>query len=315
MAEGMTAITLKFQADLANLDHQSEKVGEGSNFGFFAVVRNFFRVLTLFLGGLFSPYINLGQGFLIMTLLPCIILSYTMLSFEEPPHEEASPHEGDEAKRQQPVLTFKQKILQILQIVQKPNMKYPLILLLLTFSNPNAAETIMYILTDKEQGGWSFQMYAFNNFIVGVVYATTMITVVSFISKMKFWVMLYVAQVSVCIAMLTNFTLLFASTMPFGWTFAIQVLAGMLYTSASELLLIPIIGRFSTLCPKGLEKFGVTTLATLMVLSATISSSLGGWLLSIFSIKQGSYENFIYPIEIGFGIALFTLAIAPWLIK
>ena len=308
----MTAITLKFEADLSRLDHQAPNVEEGSSFGFFTVARNFFRILTMFLGGVAAQYVTLGQGFLIMAVPPFVILGYTIIFFEEPTRKVPG---AEMQGRRQARLSFSEKAKQILQIVRDPSLKYPLILLFVTFSNPNAAETIMYILTDPVEGGWSFQTYALNNFLVGVVYAATMMAVLSFISKVKFWVLLFVAQVVFSLAMLSNFAVLLVRVMPFGWTFALQFLAGILYASASELLLIPTIGRFSTMCPVGLKNFGVISLATLMTLSSSISGLVSGWLLGFFSIKPASYDNFVYLNQITFGVAVLSLLIFPCLIR
>ena len=307
LAEGMTAITLKFEADLSRLDHQAPNVEEGSSFGFFTVARNFFRILTMFLGGVAAQYVTLGQGFLIMAVPPFVILGYTIIFFEEPTRKVPG---AEMQGRRQARLSFSEKAKQILQIVRDPSLKYPLILLFVTFSNPNAAETIMYILTDPVEGGWSFQTYALNNFLVGVVYAATMTAVLGRVSKMKFWTVLYLSQLLFGVLMLTNFTLCIED-ISFAAAFSIQTVAGVAYFFAVELAMVPFLARIPAACPRHLQAFAVDHFGALLALSHSVNGLLTGLLLSVLAITREDFDGFLEFSAVTFAVSVLMLLLLP----
>ena len=79
----------------------------------------------------------------------------------------------------------------------------------------------------------------------------------------------------------------------------------------SELLLVPIVGRFSKRCPKALEKFGISILSTVVILSHSIGAFLNAVFLTWFSVKEGEYSQVVYPLSISFCVTLLKLTLTP----
>lgn len=93
------------------------------------------------------------------------------------------------------------------------------------------------------------------------------------------------------ISNLLNFALVYANQINFYALFGIMLVQNFFASIGSDLGMIALIGRFSEICPKGLEATGVTFLIALSNVTVMLNGQFSIFLVDYFDIKIGYYER------------------------
>ena len=296
VAEGMTVITLKYQKELADIDGSTEKTGEGANFGYHQVLGNIVRLLFTFLGGYYGTEMPFAAVFYVMSVLPMLVLAFTVLSFEEDSEYYRKTRAEAQSGQEQ---TFFSKLDAILRILSQEDLKMPVGLLVASFMVPNYADSFVLILTDPKMGGWSMKNFAFLKLVLGVVYAGSMSLLLARLQKFRFDRLFFLCGISYLICSVGNTSFAFADRLGFGVMFALQLGVGLVGWLGTDCAVIQIMGRFSSRCPKGLENLGVSCLGTLNIIGMSIGGYISSSFLAAFHVAEGQYGNIFVPMVFG----------------
>ena len=87
LAEGISAVQTKNLQRVAALEALNGKEGEGDDmmkaFGLYNAMRNFFRAIMMFIGGIVVQYTPLWVSAVIMIVYPLVLIGYTIFVFRE----------------------------------------------------------------------------------------------------------------------------------------------------------------------------------------------------------------------------------------
>jgi hypothetical protein len=180
---------------------------------------------------------------------------------------------------------------------------------------PNYGDFFIYILTDPTMGNWSFQTISYASLVGGVLYACCMAGFLALISSLPFKRIYLIGGVAFVSASIAAAILPFADKVSQPGLFALVVFANFLADVGSDCLTIPVIGRFSSNCPKGLENFGISTLLVITVLFNSLSGYLSSSIVSVFSIEEGNYGKIFTPLVITVCLRITALVLTIFFVK
>ena len=313
LAEGMTAITLKYQKKLKELESSDKTLSDGANFGYLQVLGNFTRILCDFLGGFYGIKLEYTQVFLILGVFPCLLIFYSAFCFKEPKETKEMPTIAVAEKGDTPVLdsdsSICSKLIVIKGILLSDGLKYPMMLLLANVMVPTCGDFFVYLITDKDYANWTFEDLAFGNLANGIGYGILMLTLLSQLSKLPFARLLLLGGCLTTISAGLSLMIPYSYKFTYSEFFAVLVIFSLTVGVGSDCAIISIMGRFSSKCPKGLENLGVSTIGTLIVLAGIVGGYASSLLVVVFDVREGSYDNIrtIILITIGCKTAIFLL--------
>jgi hypothetical protein len=180
------------------------------------------------------------------------------------------------------------------------------VLLLIT---PNISDPGTFILVNIKH--WKPFDLSTATLVAGVFYYLSMMFVLNKAKGLKLPYMMLMAAIASNVTNLISFQFTVYEMLQYGSLFTLYVVNYFCSTLSVDFMLIPIVGRFSLKCPKGIESFGVTALAAIVNFSGMTAGVLGSKVLQHFHVEKDQYENLIYPTEISFGYGLFALALLP----
>ena len=319
LAQGMTAITLKYQKKLKDLGSSESNTHEGANFGYLQVLGNFIRILCTFIGGFYGTEIPFPMVYLILSGFPFLLAFYSIFCFSEQRKIQAAEPVIEEGVEAEPAPkagdSLFQDLVTVKNILLSDGLIYPLILLLASLLIPTYGDFFIFLLTDKQFAGWNFKDLAISNLVTGLIYLVLMGTLLSQLSKLPFARLMLIGSGAYSITSIFFLSLPYASHFTFSEMFALNVAGSVTGGVGSDSMIISIMGRFSSRCPKGLENLGIATIATLIILAGIISGYSSSPLVVAFDIKEGSYENVRVPMMITVGCRLLVFLFVPILVR
>ncbi len=318
LAQGMTAITLKYQKKLKELESSKSKTHEGANFGYLQVMGNFIRTLCTFIGGFYGTELAFPTVYLILSGFPILLSLYSICCFSEQRKIDLKPtkKEGEEAVPvPQAGKSLFQNVGTVKDILLSDGLRFPVILLIITLLIPTYGDFFIFLLTDKDFAGWNFKDLAISNLVTGLIYGLLMGMLLSQLSKLPFPRLMLVGSGAYSITSLFFLSLPYSNHFSFSEIFALNVAGSVTGGVGSDSMIISIMGRFSTKCPKGLENLGIATIATLIILAGIISGYASSPLVVAFDIKEGSYSNVRVPMMITVGCRMLVFFFVPLLVR
>ena len=322
MAQGMTAMTLKYQQQISRMD-PSQKVEEGLNFGYQQIVKNLIMMICGYVGGSLAGKVYVGEIYMWMMTIPVLTLLYTFIIFREDTsynvNKKIVENQTEDIIQTTEVSvhnrSVKEKLVIVWSIFKKDEMKYPLVIMLLSALVPQLMETQLFILTDESLGGWSYTTVALNSLFMSSLYTPIMMVILPKILKKKITSLIFFSTVCYSIAAFFLYFLSYIDRINFYLMVGIQITSGVFASFGYDLNLIPIVGKYSSMSPKGLENFGLTVLNMLFAAFSIAGSALSSPLLDVLNIGENSYDNLTYLIMIIFCARIFVMLAVPILLR
>lgn len=112
-------------------------------------------------------------------------------------------------------------------------------------------------------------------------------------------------------AVILNFFYVYTVDFSLYFIFLINFLQAFAANIARDVPMVVLIGRFSKICPKGLEATGVTLLISLCNTSIVIGGQLSIYLVSYFNIKPGYYERSFYGYSVSCLMTALLSSVSP----
>ena len=338
MAQGMTVVTLKYQLRLSKLDPSSTKTHEGLNYGYQKIVSNMARIICVYCGGVMAGNVDIGVIYFSMIIVPVLTLLYTFVIFkediqynlsrgfsenelsevrvvEQEEEEIKLENEGSEIKSGNNNLNFKEKLTIMWKIFKHQDLLFPLIITNLSSMIPSYGELQIYIMTDPSKGGWSYKSIALCALLSGGCYLPIIFHLLPKILAKGDAKVFTIATTFFGLYSFTQFVLLYTDMIHFYLMFVIIMIMGTMASCGTDLTVIPIGGKFSKKCPKGLENFGLTCITTMMTLFSIIGDFLSAPLLSWFDVQENNYDNLIYLLILSFSCRIGIISLIPIFIR
>ena len=333
MAQGMTAMTLKFQKKLEKIDPSSSKANDSMNFGYQQIVGNIFRLICIYIGGDLAGKVDIGTIYMWMTVVPIFTLLYTFIIFREDTQFNLSAGDPEIAETSEEIsmngikneilqvtgniesMNFKEKSSLIWKILSKEEIKYPLILMVFSSILPIYGETQLFIMTDPIKGGWTYNSLALCTLLSGLFYLPIIFILLPKLLKKGTGIQFFIATTSFAIFSLSQFSILYSEEINFNIMFLILMLLGILTTCGIDFLIIPIVGKYSKYCPKGMENFGLTLLTTVLSFFSLIGGFISSPLLIWFQVDERNYDNLAYLLMISLIFRIVIVILVPILIR
>lgn len=313
IAQGLTVIILnlhKSKAEAVARENravtkeillQTEKGGEVGKkvYGNYILGRFILRTTSTFVGGILSKKIDFYLFYVAISTVQVLMLVYVVFIFKE-------ESKGALISKE---LNFIKNIKGFLGAILGLDTLLPLIIMVVILITPNISDPGTYILVNIKH--WQPFDLSTATLVGGILYYLSSMFVLNKVKGLKLPYMLFIAAVASNAKNIVAFQYTVYDVLHYGSLFTLYLADYFCSTLSVDFLLIPIVGRFSTKCPKGIESFGVTALAAIANFSGVSAGVLGSKLLQHFHVEKDQYENLIYPTEISFGYGLFALALLP----
>lgn len=186
---------------------------------------------------------------------------------------------------------------------------WPIVLIVLIKIVPDISDAGTYILNDEM--GWEGFDLSLNNMVTGVGYYLMMLYLVNKAKNLSFKYQAAIAASANVLAILTTFRFLFYEEFTYMSMFIVTIVNNFMSQLNTDLLLIGVVARFSVKCPKGIESFGIVSIAAILNFSGTAGLMFGARLMKYYGIKKGHYENLGPPTLITYICSLFVLLLTP----
>ena len=304
MAEGTTAVVLSLEKKLQILRGTYIVEGDNnSNFGYFSVLRGAVRIVCIFLGGHYAEVMTIRQCYCFAVIVPFFITVYMTFFFKELQRPSCFLENGN--------LCHSIKLL--LNTMKDKELYRPAILMFIIFSIPSLEDLSNFILTDDYHGDWDIKHLAQCSLIFGIVCSILMMILVDKIKRFAFNHIQLLSAFLMCLYCFLGYFLLGTKVISFKVMFCIQIMVGLCNMFAGDLVMIPLIGRFSAKCPTGIETFGISFLSSLTIFGLTLANILGSSAVHYSGITGTNYKNLIYPLVFqtifGLGVGVVTALI------
>ena len=204
---------------------------------------------------------------------------------------------------------FKKSIYYTCKAIGKKDFLWPAIYVFIVLIPPVTQVDYQYILMGE--GGWSYNLYIINQFVYLCLVSFILIAFVATINNVPFWILILVASILCALGNVTLSCTIFVQWFPKYVFFGLFIFLNVVYLTAQNLLLIPLIGRVSKYLPEGFESTGVTTIIALFNLGGSFSGLLTEYMLTKYGVKAGYYRRIEMPQNIVNGIQVVLVLIAP----
>ena len=280
-------------------DGEAEVLEGKKLYGNYVIYRFFSRAASIFIGGVIGSSLSIQIIFLMIGLVQLPILIYTLCIFSE---ERKGYVLSPDFHLVNNMLSFSKSIF-------CKQIALPLILGLVILLSPDVKDAGTYILTDILH--WSSIKLSFAGIIGSVLYYIIMHYTVNKAKSLGLMLQLFIAASASTFNSLMMFRFIFLEAMNFPLMFFLTVMAAFSNYLTSDMVLIPIVARYSSACPKGIEGFGVTSIAAIVNTADTLSGLWGAKLLSLNHVVKASYDDLYIPVTISCSHALFGMFLTP----
>lgn len=301
IAQGLTVILLNLHKALGEAEaietdpHDSKAIQVASEkgeeygkriYGYYTIARFVFRTILTFVGGIYAESINLNVFYIVVACFQTVILLYVLVQFKEPP-----PPTGEQK-------TLVQNFKEFKNVITARETLFPIILMIISYLSPSYVDVGPFVLKSKLE--WSFKKISLNKLISGVLYFFVMMELIKKAKKLKFSTQMYISLMAIVLRNLFAFSYVIYDDLGQVGMYISQIISTFWENLGIDLILISVVARFSAKCPKGIESFGVTSIAAVLNLANTGGGYLGGITLNAFGITNKDYSNLIYPLLITF---------------
>ena len=268
-------------------------------YGNYAILKFIIGSTTTLIGGIWTNEFGIGFWYAMMGLSQALVFIYAVFVIWEEKASSMLPTEGNL------INNFKKFFKTIFGI----DTLLPIILLVLIKLLPDITDAGTYILLGEMN--WEPSDLALNAMICGIGYYFMMLYLVNRAKNLSFK---YKALISCCanaVFAFTNFRFLFYQDFSYASMFTATMIATFFQYLSTDLLLIGIVNRFSVKCPKGLESFGIVSIAAITNFSATAGLMMGAKLMKYYDIRDKNYQNLGPPTLEVFIYSMFVLSATP----
>jgi hypothetical protein len=302
IAQGMCIIVVNLHK---SIDPSPDKNGEKGKkiFGNLTILKFFVKSIVVFIGGFYVKEIEFGMFYVIIAAGQLITAVYTLIFFTD--ERKVSFYQSG--------ASICENIRGTAALYREKSMMYPILLMIVIYLCPQTYDPGNFILT--KLAGWKGVDLSTNYIIFGTIYSLTMFYFLNRVKAIPFHVQLWLANICLTITNICNFRFLFYKELDFYLMYALNIVLGLAWHFHLDMILIPIVGRLSKSCPKGIESFAVASISALLYLATAISGFFGSYLLKTFEVKQYHYDLFWIPLTCSFAYGIFALFFTPFLGK
>ena len=300
LAEGMTALIFqvdkKIQMASSVIDpNEDPEANNKKAFGNFYNVRYLAINIGMFLGGVLADRINIRWFYLILGSIALFMAIWTLFMFYEPKKK---------SFYSDPTLILGE-LWMLIKVILQPYILIPFIFINLLTSIPNLGDVGQFILLGL--GGWTYTSLSFMTLFFGFIYFFALGYLINGFTKLGFSEIIIVSTFGLSITMLLNYPLAYARDIPFYLMFLQQIVQSTFSATFNALPTIAITGRFSEVCPKGLESTGITMLLSISNFGVMASNLLSAKETVVFNVVSGYLTNITTPIffnTLGYAVLL-----------
>ena len=178
--------------------------------------------------------------------------------------------------------------------------------------NPNLSDTRNHILMYPFLGNWTNRQLSFNSLISTLIYFVIAYFLINKIKNFRFYNTILIAVITLNVANLMNFEFVYIMKFTYINMYLLRIVIQIIQQLGCDMSLIPVVGRFSSTCPEGIENLGVTSIVSISGIGLTLSDILGSLVLNVFSVTTGEYDNFGKPILVGCIYTVIILLLTPF---
>jgi len=313
IAQGLTVIILNLHKTLAETQarvddkNTTEVLLEGEKgtsegkkaYGNYVMTRFIIRTTSTFLGGILAKILPVQYFFGAIGAVQILIIFYVLIFIREERRPDIISKD----------FSFVNNIKSFWQAISGKDTLLPIVLMILITACPDIKDSGTYILSDLMK--WSPLTLSSSTMVAGVFYYIFMLYAINHAKNLQFPVQIFIASTANALGNLLFFRFIFYEEFADWSMYILTILTSFCTNLTVDFILIPIVARFSARCPKGIEAFGVTTIAALLNFSGTLSGIFGSFLLKVFSVTQDNYDNLYLPVTVVFGLGILVLTITP----
>jgi len=185
----------------------------------------------------------------------------------------------------------------------------PFLYCLLCVIPPPLQGLFYYIILGE--GGWTIELLALNDLIVGLVYSFGFILYLNKIKGAKFHRLVIFGQFVATIGYLGYLPWLYIRSIPLFYMFIIRTFVFILQSLGADLLIVPIVGRISKVLPEGFESTGITVAISFYNFSGILGQIIGSKQIHAYGCVNGYYERTWSPFVMNGFIFTSLVAAAP----
>lgn len=317
MAQGLTVVVLNLKKVHAEAKAVQERrrtsevrasgeigAAEGKKvFGNYNLLRFLTRNIGIFLGGIFAKSMEITTVYGIIAMVQIVIMVLLIFIKEERTSDWINRGAGSLLGK---IRSFGGSVIQ-------PEIIWPLILILLCRAAPDLSDAGTFVLSEEMK--WSAFELSLNSFMSAVIYFVAMLFLVNLTKNMTFTTKMLLASLSSTFFNYVIMRYAFYEYFTFLPMYCMTVLSTFLQNFSFEFFMIALVTRYSIVCPKGMENFGIASVTSLMNFSSTMGGFLGSAVLTRFNVTSGNYDFLIYPVTISFCYSCLVLLTTPILGK
>lgn len=317
MAQGLTIVVLnlkKVHAESVAIQErrrtseirESGIIGEAEGkkvFGNYNLLRFLTRNVGIFLGGILAKTIKITTVYGVIAVVQVIIMVVILMVKEQRQPNWINKGAG----------SLWGKIKSFLGSIMLPEIRYPLILILLCRITPDVTDAGSFVLTEELK--WTSFQLSFNTFAAAVTYFVSMLFLVNLTKNTRFSIKVLLASLSSTLFNYCVIRFAFYEYFTFLPMYGSTILSTFLQNFSLEFFMIALVSRYSLVCPKGMETFGIAAITTLINFAGTVGGLLGSRLLTYYNVTSGNYDFLIYPVTISFGFSCLVFLTTPLLGK
>lgn len=289
------------------------------SFGNFVVIRFFFKMIMIFLGGTFSEILSIHFVYAVTSIYSCIFLVFVLFFFEE-------------VKQKQVWVGFRKlwsNITEFMKILIKPRILLPFFMMILVSVSPSLFDTSKYVMLNLGKqikamegsdslAGWRVFDLSLNQLLYGLSFAAGFFFYLNYIPAQRYDYTMLIGLISWSFMLFFQMMLpLITSATPFWLVFAIRYVQLLFGNISGEFILSTMVGKVSKDLPKGFESFGVVFVVSCANMCGNIANMGDIWEIKKFNIKRGYYliPRLGYAAMLNYGYSIFLVLISSFFLR
>jgi len=185
----------------------------------------------------------------------------------------------------------------------------PFVYIVAIYAVPLLSDVGTFVITSH--AGWTYLDLSINSLVFGLLYFVFLLLFLNKVRELSFYVVVFLGAIALGANMMCNFSMLFMRELPFYLMFIIQIFSAFLTYVSRDLPTIALVGKFSEICPKGLEATGITILLSIANVGNFVNGIVSGQEVRHFNVYQGYYERLKWPLTINSIAANLIILAAP----
>lgn len=177
------------------------------------------------------------------------------------------------------------------------------------YACPYLGDGVNYMLVNM--ANWTYIDLSWNYLPFGVCYSLIMIFIINKVKGLKFETLLISGAICLNFYQISNIPVIFVRNIPYFWMFMDQWMGSVPLYFAQDMSMIATIGKFTRMCPDGLESTGITLLVSLSGVGSLIGGILGVFSIEHFGVRAGYYDRMSGPIFVNWVYAIVMVVICP----